>query len=145
MGYEGMSDVDFGMLPMEVLDKITMNAIEQGKCPRLVSWGDYKKERALLTGLQQRASKDFEYFNQQMISMLTNRERMAEEQENFKKMMDLIPKPDREKAKLEMGAWIADYFDDAGYQGWEMQCTMYKSMLLNAFPPIDPLDDLKPD
>merc|ERR1719217_2025097 len=94
--YEGMSDVDFGMLPMEVLDKITMNAIEQGKCPRLVSWGDYKKERALLTGLQQRASKDFEYFNQQMISMLTNRERMAQEQENFKKMMDLMPKPDRD-------------------------------------------------
>merc|ERR1712196_513940 len=52
---------------------------------------------------------------------------------------------DRDKAKQEMGAWIADYFDDAGYIGWEKQCQAYKSMLMTAFPPIDPLDDVTPD
>lgn len=143
--YDAMSDVEFGHLPMEVLDKVCQSALEKGNPPRLVSWGDYKKERALLTGLQQRATKDFEYFNQAMITTLTNRELMAQEQENFKKLKDLMPKVDRDKAREEMGTWIADYFDDAGYEGWETQCTMYKSMVLNAFPPIDPLDDLKPD
>ena len=42
-------------------------------------------------------------------------------QENFKKYKDLIPTVDRDKAKAEMGAWIADYFDDAGYVNWETQ------------------------
>ena len=44
-----------------------------------------------------------------------------------------------------MGAWIADYFDDAGYLNWEQQSRVYKAMLMTAFPPIDPLDDAKPD
>ena len=57
----------------------------------------------------------------------------------------LMPKIDRDQAKAEMGAWIADYFDDAGYQDWEKMSTLYKSMLMNAFPPVDPLDDVKPD
>ena len=56
-----------------------------------------------------------------------------------------MPKIDRDQAKAEMGAWIADYFDDAGYQDWEKMSTLYKSMLMNAFPPVDPLDDVKPD
>ena len=56
-----------------------------------------------------------------------------------------MPKIARDQAKAEMGAWIADYFDDAGYQDWEKMSTLYKSMLMNAFPPVDPLDDVKPD
>ena len=35
--------------------------------------------------------------------------------------------PDRNKAKLEMGAWIADYLDDAGYLHWETQSQIYKA------------------
>ena len=42
-------------------------------------------------------------------------------------------------------SWIADYFDDAGYQDWEKASVIYKSMLMSAFPPIDPLDEKKPD
>ena len=56
-----------------------------------------------------------------------------------------MPAPDRTKAKAEMGAWIADYFDDAGYANWETQSRLYKAMLMTAFPPIDSLDDAKPD
>merc|ERR1719379_2716232 len=77
--------------------------------------------------------------------MLTNRDRLIQERENFKKFNELVPPVDRDAAKQEMGTWIANYFDDAGYVNWETQTTMYKSMLMNAFPPIDPLDDVKPD
>jgi len=58
--------------------------------------------------------------------------------------MDLMPRPDREKAKSEMGAWIASYFDDAGYLHWETQTPIYKAMIMTAFPPIDKLDAMKP-
>jgi len=95
--------------------------------------------------MPQRAVKDFKYINTQMIGMLSDRTKMIEEQENFKKYKDLIPTVDRDKAKAEMGAWIADYFDDAGYVNWETQSQVYKTMLMTAFPPIDPLDDVKPD
>ena len=44
-----------------------------------------------------------------------------------------------------MGAWIADYLDDAGYTNWESQCQLYKSMFMSAFPPIDHLDGCKPE
>jgi hypothetical protein len=142
---EKMSDLEYSQLPMEVIDKVSMAALEAGKPLRVVSWGDYKTERALLTGLQDRAAKDFKYLNQNLIPILTNRDLMVQEQENMKKMLDLMPAVDRETAKEEMGAWIANYFDDAGYVHWETQCTIYKSMLMNAFPPIDALDDLKPD
>jgi len=143
--YEKMTDLEYSMLPAEEVDKVIMQGIEKGKAPRLVTWGNYPTERPELPGLQERASKDFAYFNQYMITMLTSRDLMIAEQENFKKFQELMPKVDRDKAKSEMGTWIADYFDDAGYAHWETQCTMYKSMLMNAFPPIDPLDDVKPD
>ena len=52
---------------------------------------------------------------------------------------------DREKAKQEMGAWLADYLDDAGYIDWETQSTFYKAMIMNAFPPIDSLDSARPE
>jgi hypothetical protein len=130
---------------METLDKVAMKVMEEGKAPRMVSWGDYTKERPLLQGLQERAVKDFQYYNQEMVKLLTSEELMRKEQENFVKFKDLMPKMDRDLAKGEMGTWIADYFDDAGYFGWETQSTMFKSMLMNAFPPIDALDDMKPD
>jgi hypothetical protein len=41
--------------------------------------------------------------------------------------------------------WIADYLDDAGYSNWATYPSIYKAMILNAFPPIDPLDDKKID
>merc|ERR1712146_797382 len=77
--------------------------------------------------------------------MLSSRKYLKQQQALYKQFQDMLPKVDRDKAKLEMGAWIADYFDDAGYTNWETQCQMYKSMLLSAFPPIDPLDKEKPD
>ena len=44
-----------------------------------------------------------------------------------------------------MGAWIADYFDDAGYKDWEKTAPLYKAMLMNAFPPVTDLNGIKPD
>jgi len=143
--YDKMDDMEFAHLPLETQDKVMMQQVNEGKAPRLVSWGKYQEERLMLPALQDVSAQDFKYLSTSMMDLLSDRKKMLEEQENFKKYQDLVPKVDREHAKAEMGAWIADYFDDAGYQNWEQQSRVYKSMLMTAFPPIDPLDDAKPD
>ena len=47
----------------------------------------------------------------------------------------------REASRAAMGRWIADYLDDAGYETWETVPYLFKAMIMNAFPPIDPLDE----
>ena len=37
---------------------------------------------------------------------------------------------DMNKARSEMGQWMADYLDDAGYTTWASHSTMYKSMFM---------------
>lgn len=143
--YEELSDTEWCALPMEIVDQVTAEMLGKGKVPRVVTWGDYAEERPTLHELQGRALKDFEYVHDSMIRLLSNREMLIQEQQNFAKFMDMMPKTDRDKVKHEMGAWIADYFDDAGYVNWETQCQIYKAMIMTAFPPISPLDNVKPD
>lgn len=143
--YEQMSDAEWNALPLEVSDIVNEKFLEAGRMPKMVSWGDYQEERPSLVGLQDRALADFKYVNRTMMKMLTNREELLKNQKMFKQFQDMLPKIDRDKAKQEMGAWLADYFDDAGYVNWEVQSTIYKSMVMSAFPPVDPLDDIKPD
>merc|ERR1712224_808411 len=95
--------------------------------------------------LHDRAAADFEYFKDNMLRLLSDRDAMLEEQKNYRQFTDMMPKVDRDQAKQEMGAWLADYFGDAGYANWETQCQLYKAMVMTAFPPIDPLDTAKPD
>jgi len=57
----------------------------------------------------------------------------------------VTPKLDRNIAKADMGAWLADYLDDAGYIQWERNSKLYKAMFMAAFPPISPIDGEKPN
>jgi len=145
--YEDMADLEYAQLPLETVDQLSEKWVAEGKPPRAVLWGDFNWERTngLVQGMRQRAIKDFEYLSNGLTLMLTNRDMMIQEQENYKKFRALLPQVDRDQAKLEMGTWMADYLDDAGYMDWETQCVIYKSMFMSAFPPIDALDAAKPD
>jgi len=144
--YDQMSDLEFSMLPMEISDAVNMKKMMELKtAPRLLSWGSYAEERTLLSGIDVRAVKDFAYYSREMIKLLCNKDLLIQEQKNYKVAQEMMPKVDRDRAKAEMGSWIADYFDDAGYEGWDSQTTIFKAMLMNAFPPIDALDMKKPD
>ena len=143
--YDALTDKEWANLPLETADKVMEQMIMAGKAPRLVAWGSYAEQRAELGGLQERALKDFEYMGGTIRTILSDRKKIVEMQEMMKQYGDMMPKVERGKAKDEMGSWIADYFDDAGYQDWEKASVMYKSMLMSAFPPIDPLDEKKPD
>ena len=141
--YEKMNDVEWMNQPMETIDKVTEKMMEAGKPPRQVKWGSFVEQRPHLTGLANRALTDFRYFQGELQTILTDRAKMAEIQK-MQKTYDATTF-DRDAAKNEMGSWIADYFDDAGYRDWEKCAMLYKAMIMSAFPPIDPLDDQKPD
>jgi len=142
--YEAMPYAEWANQPMEVVAKVSEKMAMAGKEPRMITWGAYKDERQYLTGLADRSLGDFNFFKMELQTLLTDRTKMVEQQK-MQAAMDKAPRPDRDAAKLEMGAWIADYLDDAGYQDWEKMAPLYKSMFIQAFPPIDPLDDEKPD
>jgi len=145
--YMKLSDEDYAELPLELHNELNETLLKMDKVPRTVSWGDYSKqqERWEVNGcsIVENGIRDFTFVRKLLLQILTDREALKQSKELFTKFDDTMPKPDLAKAKAEMGAWIADYFDDAGYLNWETQCNMYKAMIYNAFPPIDPLDNKK--
>ena len=119
------------------------------RMPRAIAWGRYSDQREELVakgGLQDRALQDFKYMRQRTLDILTSQDKMEEERMGMKMMREWEEaNVDKEAAKAEMGRWIADYLDDAGYDNWASYPTIYKAMFVNAFPPIDPLDDKAAD
>ena len=39
-----------------------------------------------------------------------------------------------------MGKWFVSYLNDAGYHSWFKHPDIYKMMIMDSFPPLDPLD-----
>merc|ERR1711988_816371 len=58
-------------------------------------------------------------------------------------MLEKDPHSDMGTERVAMGQWMADYLDDAGYETWYVQPTIYKMLFMNAFPAIDKLDNKK--
>lgn len=143
--YEAMSDQEYNQLPMAIQAQVEEMMTKAGKPTRVFSWGRYKDEFTTLSSLQDRAVSDFQFTQQFMIAMLTDQQLMKDNMAKYKKQNDLIPPVSRDEAKEQMGSWIADYMDDAGYENWETQSTFYKAMFMNSFPPIDKLDGRKPE
>ena len=49
----------------------------------------------------------------------------------------------REASHADMGRWIADYLDDAGYEQWLRNPEVFKAIFVATFPPNKPLDGQK--
>lgn len=141
--FVNLSEKEWTELPLEVTETVNEKLTEAGKPRRVVGWGDYTENRELLLTMDARAVEDFTWISKTLREVLSSRAMMTELQKAEGE--DKMDKAARDKAKAEMGAWIADYFDDAGYKDWDHMTILFKSMLMDAFPPIDPLDDVKPD
>jgi len=145
--YEEMSDLEYSHLPIELQEKLGEEMMKNQKSPRLLTWGDFETERESLVDCHERGVRDFQYISNTMLRTLADRDKIRSEQIKWQEQSDALDAMgvDKAKAKQEMGAWIADYFDDAGYLNWDTQSQMYKAMLMSAFPPLDALDKKKPD
>ena len=74
--------------------------------------------------------------------MLTNKAVLAKELASIGKYGQKIAAMDKDQERADFGNWIADYLDDAGYTSWMMYPDIYKLMIMNAFPPMEELDNL---
>ncbi|OLP94388.1 hypothetical protein AK812_SmicGene23585 [Symbiodinium microadriaticum] len=155
---KALSDAEFNELPMEIVELVASKMLEAGKEPRMIHWGSYADDRPKLPEHQARAVKDFEYYSQSFVRLTmvfpgfglfwirgSGIGSNPEEKKEMALYAVATGAVDRDRAKTEMGAWLADYLDDAGYIGWEMHASIYKAMVMTAFPPIDPLDGVKPE
>jgi len=143
---DSMSDIEYRMLPMEHIDIHSFTRLNQDKVPRSITWGKYDDEKDKLPDMQLQIVSDLKYLTQAMTAMMVDRKKLAEYGTEYLKKYDAVtPKLDRNIAKADMGAWLADYLDDAGYIQWERNSKLYKAMFMAAFPPISPIDGEKPN
>merc|ERR1719240_418844 len=76
-----------------------------------------------------------------MKGMLINPQMLAAMKEQLPQQRKLAMESiDIASERLKMGSWIAEYLEDAGYSSWYEHPRIYKTMIMNAFPPLDPLD-----
>jgi len=144
--FEALSDIEYKRLTLEEVDVLETRRFEEGKKPRVMTWGPYQDEVPEIEGMMDKSLSDFNYLKRTITANLTNVEKMEQDRQfmvEMEKHMDQmynIP-----EARKEMGCWIADYFDDAGYSSWYQFPQIYKVMIMNAFPAIDELDNKKVD
>ena len=64
-------------------------------------------------------------------------ERQSKDREASRERYDL------DAERTVMIKWITDYLDDAGYDTWYQFPDVYKMFIMDAFPPLEPLDDAR--
>merc|ERR1711871_986430 len=145
--YLAMSDKEMRQMTLEEAAYISEQMMKRDPpvMPKVMTWGSYSEQRPELIGeggLQARARSDFKFMKTYILDMLTSQEKMDQARVEMKMMREWeAENVDKEAAKIEMGRWMADYLDDAGYDNWSSYPCIYKAMFISAFPPIDPLDD----
>jgi len=140
--YAALTEAELKTLTLDEYNYLEEHSQKAGNMPRMVKWGTYKDEVAEIPGLMERAGDDFNTAKSLTIASLSSREKMQQELEQYKGIKQfLTTQLDLDAERLAMGKWFADYLDDAGYESWVMMPQLYKAMLMNAFPPIDALDN----
>ena len=138
--YTALSDAEVRKLTTEEMEYAEYHCMKAGKAPRMVSWGPYAEEHLDITaknGIMDRSVKDFAFMKADTIATLASNAKMVERVEMWKGLkVHLKDNVDVAAHRAEMGAWIADYFDDAGYEFWITNPGLFKAMLINAFPPM---------
>lgn len=115
--------------------------LEQGKRPRVLNWGEYTEEVEEVEAMVKRAGEDLAFLKRDALEALMSQKEL----EQLKKIYVLVDKItqasefDMERARREMGNWVASYWEAAGYEEWMVHPLMYKAMIVNAFPPLKDL------
>jgi len=143
--YEKMAPSEYRRLPLMLRQRISNARKAEGKEPFMHGWGTYDEQRPHLEELMTNSVDDFAYLKSNLIELLTDRPKLA----NLKKTMQTVKERNRndskqmkivDSEKQKLGAWMGDYFDDAGYESWYAYPELYKAMVMNAFPPVDKID-----
>ena len=145
--YSTVGYLEWCALPMSLRMEINKERVAKG-LPRVVfPWGSWRTDLEIAAEIHHKAHEELSEFRDEVTRWLTDDEYLARAVARRKERLQKAQEP-AEKARVdaqcrEMGQWIADYFDDAGYDVWVDAGYLFKSMLMNAFPPLDALDAKK--
>ena len=145
--YDGVTWAEWQSLDIATRLKIQQEREKAGMERILLPWGTWSEDRPIAGDILRKAPEEFRNMKSLQTSIVTGDDDtlnhiMQLRQRYLKGMAEDPAKQDkRAKARAAMGAWIADYLDDAGYDTWEIGPYMYKAMIMNAFPPVDALDE----
>merc|ERR1740121_1138633 len=146
--YDQLTPSAWAALTIREKRHVNRKRADAGMSPILSHWLPYEDDRTggNLDTLLERSGKEFQEIKDAIKGTLTNRAKLQDmSTKGMTVLRDTANKYDRKAAAQDMGTWIADYFDDAGYVAWLPYPDMYKAMVMNAFPPADALDGKKFD
>jgi len=123
--------------------------LREGMPPPHFAWGTWHDDVHLAPELLAKAPSEIGEIRAKYTEWVTDDAKLATVFEMRAKALEALQseanKARREASRVAMGQWVADYLDDAGYEQWETVPHLFKAMIMNAFPPIDILDEKRPE
>jgi hypothetical protein len=142
-----LSEEEWGTtLSLEKQDRSNLKRFEKGLPLYVRRWGsDDAAERTDLRSRRGKVHNNLVYFHKMTSEYLVDNDKLQ-------KLADATCKSDQydpavmggeeghAEAVREMGAWMAKYFEAAGYFSWASYPEVYKTAIVNQFPPVHKFD-----
>lgn len=124
-----MSVAEWDALPLARRQAVNAQLMEIGQEPRVSRWGPYEDDLPTIYDMRKRAHEDFLHLKRYFMRQLTDRATLEKGPAQVTMVRQKIHEQynlDSERAK--MGAWLAGYLDDAGYDMWVRYPDVFKAM-----------------
>ena len=147
--YDNVSWQEWTSLPVNDRFEIQQARTQEGSSRVQLAWSTWHDDVHLAGEILAKAPSEMGEVRDNYTEWVTDDDKLDVILEIRANMLKDLKKSEENQAKREasrvaMGRWIADYLEDAGYDTWEVVPYLYKAMIMNAFPPIQPLDETRP-
>lgn len=139
--YDDVTWHEWSSLPLRTRFEIQQARAQEGMQRVQLGWSTWHDDVHLAGEILAKAPSEMSELRENYTEWVTDDDKLEMIMGMRAKMVAGENKAKREESRAEMGRWFADYLDDAGYDTWEAVPYLYKAMIMNAFPPIDPLDE----
>lgn len=143
--YDSMPFAEWTKLPIALRHKIQTELRAKGLPQKIFPWGSWSADQPTAKDFLTGARAEFADLHNFTTAFITSEAEMEKVLDAHKKRPLMEEEPaEKERlatARREMGEWICDYLDDAGYEGlWRDRAYLLKAIIMTAMPPLDPLD-----
>jgi len=121
--------------------KLNERRMVKGKPVYFRKWGQFEDEKDMAPSWADDGLKmeEIEIYQDMVVATASDRAKMAEMAQAMKDNNANIKKANEEQL-ADMGKWVADYFESAGYKAWSTSPDLFKIMITTAFPPVYNID-----
>lgn len=141
--YRQMSEREITRLSGQERYQVNKLLLEDKQDPLYARWISYQEdfEAGDLSRIMSSAQGDFKFIENILMQKLKAPTEMAQDCANDSAMRSAFYRGyDVDVERQQMGTWLSNYLNDAGYHSWLWYPDIYKAMFMNAFPPVNKLD-----